>query len=78
MVIPSFLIPTSEPKCYYYKIDYKRKHRNQCYRRSPGDPVANTPCSQCIGPGLDPAWRKLGPRCLNKDQKSCVQEQPNK
>ena len=46
MVIPSFLIPTSEPKCYYYKIDYKLKHRNQCYRDSPGVPVAKTPCSQ--------------------------------
>lgn len=55
MVIPSFLIPTSEPKCCYYKMNYKLKHGNQCYEGSPVDQVAKTPCSQYMEPRLDPA-----------------------
>ena len=49
----------------------------------PGGSVAKTPCSQCRGPGLDPAWGTRShvmqlkiphPACCMEEWRSCVMQ----
>ena len=50
---------------YSEDFDFNFMLRVRKLRDFPGDPLAKTPCSQCMRPGFDPWSRELDPTCRN-------------